>query len=158
MDYHLAQFNIARMLDEIDTPLMAEFVANLDRLNGLAEQSSGFVWRLKSDDSDDSTSIRIYDDHYLIVNMSVWETIEALHEFTYYSAHTDIYRRRREWFEKPEVPILVLWWIPAGHTPTAAEGKVKLEYLQQHGVTPEAFTFKQRFTVEEWLAEREKVE
>lgn len=151
MHYHIAVFNIARMLEEIDSPVMAEFKANLDPINALGEISPGFVWRLKTD-SGNATTIRIYDDPYMIVNLSVWETIDSVYQFTYYTAHTDYFRRRREWFEKFDLPLLTLWWVPAGDIPTAQESKVRLEYLHEHGVTPNAFTFKQRYTVEEWLA------
>lgn len=151
MPYHVAVFNIARMLGEIDSPVMQEFADNLDPVNTLGEQSSGFVWRLKSDNGN-ATSIRIYDDPYMIVNLSVWETIDSVFQFTYYTAHTDYFRRRREWFEKFDLPLLTLWWVPAGYTPTAQEARAKLEYLHEHGVTPHAFTFKQRYTVDEWLA------
>ena len=152
MDYHLAEINIARMLDEIDSPIMAEFAANLERINALAEQSPGFVWRLKTD-AGDATSIRVYEDRYLIVNLSVWESLEALREFTYYSAHTDYFRRRREWFEKLDIPALALWWVPAGHVPSVEEAKTKLELMAQRGATPQAFTFKERFSVEAWLTQ-----
>ncbi len=158
MDYQLAEINIARMLDEIDSPIMHEFADNLNRINALAEKQPGFVWRLKGD-GNDATSIRVFDDRYLIVNMSVWENVGTLREFTYYSAHTDYFRRRREWFEKLEVPGVALWWIPAGHIPTVEEAKTKLELIARDGITPNAFTFKQRYTVEEWLAyNAEKVE
>lgn len=156
MDYQLAEINIARMLDEIDSPLMHEFAANLERINALSEQSPGFVWRLKTDEGD-ATSIRVFDDRYLIVNMSVWESIDALREFTYYSAHTDYFRRRREWFEKLETPAVVLWWVRAGHIPTTDEAKAKLEYLAQYGATPQGFTFRERFTVEEWLQQESDI-
>lgn len=148
--YHLAQINIARMRDTIDSPVMAEFVANLDRINAVAESTPGFIWRLKTDDGN-ATSIRIYDDDYLIVNMSMWGSIESLYAFTYQSDHVEIFRRRREWFDKPELPIVAMWWVPAGHIPTAHEGKDRLDYLRQHGPTTHAFTFKQRFCVEQLL-------
>ena len=154
MDYHIAQVNIARMLDEIDSPIMAEFKANLDGINALAEQSPGFVWRLKGD-GNDATSLRIYEDRYLIVNLSVWENIDALYQFTYYSAHTDYFRRRREWFEKLTIPMLALWWVPAGQEPSALEAKARLEHLERQGATPYAFTFRQRFTLADWLAHAE---
>ena len=157
MDYHLAEINIARMLDEIDSPIMHEFAANLERINALADQAPGFVWRLIGD-GDDATSLRVFEDRYLIVNMSVWESIDQLREFAYYSAHTEYFRRRREWFEKLEFPGVAFWWIPAGHIPTVEEAKAKLETIAQHGPTPQAFTFKQPFTVEEWLAEQEQIE
>lgn len=146
--YHLAQVNIATMLAPLDSPAMAGFMSRLDEMNALAEHSPGFVWRLKTDGGD-ATSIRVFDDDRIIINMSVWQSIEALHEFTYYSKHVEPFRRRGEWFERMNVPILALWWIPAGHSPTSDEAKARLSYLEQHGPTPYAFTFKKRFSVEE---------
>ncbi len=151
MHYHIAQINIGRILGEMGSPIMAEFKANLDRINALAEASPGFVWRLTGD-GNDATSIHVYDDPYLLINMSVWENIDALFSYVYTSDHTPYIRRRREWFERLTVPMLALWWIPAGHQPTPHEAKARLEYLDQHGATPHAFTFRKRFTVEDWLA------
>lgn len=153
MDYHIAQINIGRILGEMDGPIMAEFKDNLDRINALAEASPGFVWRLKGD-GNDATSIHVYEDAYMLINMSVWENIDALFNYVYTSAHTPYVSRRREWFEKLTIPMMALWWIPIGHIPTPHEGKARLEYLEQHGATPHAFTFKRRFTVQDWLALR----
>jgi len=160
MDYHIAQINIGRILGTMDSPIMAEFKNNLDRINAVAESSPGFVWRLTGDGSNDATSIHVYTDPYLLINMSVWENVDALFQYVYKSAHTPYVSRRREWFERLTIPMLALWWIPAGHIPTPAEAKAKLELLDQQGATPNAFTFRQRFTVEEWLAYNaaEKVE
>lgn len=145
--YHIAELNIARMLAPLDDPIMAEFVANLDRINSLGMQSPGFVWILKDESGTNSaTDIRPFEDERIIVNMTVWENIEALFNYTYYSDHTDFFRRRAAWFEKLEFGGMVLWWIPAGHIPTVEEAKARLEYLQQHGPTPYAFTFKKRYT------------
>ena len=149
--YHLAQINIATMLAPIDSPTIAGFVALLDEINTLGENSPGFVWLLKSEDGQGATSIRPYDDERIIVNMTVWESIKALYEFAYYSKHVEPYRRRADWFEKMDKPILALWWIPAGHIPNTDEAKERLTHLEQHGPTPYAFTFKQRFTAEEWV-------
>jgi hypothetical protein len=145
MSYHIAQINIARMLAPLDTPVMADFVNNLDRINALAEAAPGFIWRLKGD-GNNATSLRPYDDDRIIVNMSVWESIEALHQYTYYSGHVEFFRRRKEWFERISAPALALWWIPAGHIPDVTEGKTRLEYLEKFGSAPLAFTFKQSFT------------
>jgi len=151
--YHIAEINIARMLAPLDDPIMAEFVANLDRINSLGMQSPGFVWILKDESGTNSaTDIRPFEDEAIIVNMTVWENIEALFNFTYYSDHTEFFRRRAEWFSKLEFVGTVLWWIPAGHIPTVEEAKARLEHLQQHGPTPYAFTFKKRYTPEELLA------
>lgn len=151
MPYHLAQINIGRILGTMDSEIMAEFRDNLDRINALAEASPGFVWRLKGDNNN-ATEIHVYDDPYLLINMSVWESADSLFNYVYRSDHTPYVSRRKEWFERMTVPMMALWWIPAGHEPTPAEAKARLEYLTEHGATPHAFTFKQRFTVEEWLA------
>jgi len=150
MTYHIAQVNIAEMLAPIDSETMAGFVARLDEINALAEGTPGFVWRLKGDDNN-ATALRVFDNHAIIINMSVWESIEALYQFTYYSDHVAVYRQRAQWFTKPVNHIMALWWVPAGHIPTPQEAKEKIAYLNAHGATPLAFTFKQRFTVEEML-------
>src|ERR1700759_1217083 len=99
MTHHLAQINIARLLAPIDDPKIADFVAQLDEINALADKSPGFVWRLKSD-SGNRTEAPYNDDPFVIVNMSVWESIEALRDYAYTSNHVDVLRRRAEWFEK----------------------------------------------------------
>jgi hypothetical protein len=145
-EWHLAQINIGRLRAPIEDPLIAEFFGALDTINALAEASDGFVWRLQDDELGNATSIHIDpDDALLIPNMSVWTSIEALSEFVYRSDHTPFLRRRREWFERPTTAFMALWWIPAGHLPTLAEGTTRLDLLERDGPSPEAFTFRQRF-------------
>jgi len=153
MPYHLAQINIACTVAPLDSPVMHDFVANLDRINAVAESAAGFVWRLKGD-GNDATSLRPYEDERIIVNMSVWASIDDLFKYAYYSDHTEIFRRRAEWFVKMTTPAVALWWIEAGHIPTVDEAKHKLELIEENGPTSLAFTFKQRFTVEEMMAAR----
>ncbi|HEV3249939.1 MAG TPA: DUF3291 domain-containing protein [Puia sp.] len=141
MESYLAQVNISRMLAPIDSPLMEGFVSNLDRINALAEASEGFIWRLR-DETNNATSIRVFDDDFLIVNMSVWKNMEALYQFVYRSNHLEMIRQRREWFEKMPEMHLALWFVPAGHLPTVAEATERLTYLRNNGETPFAFTFK----------------
>ena len=143
-EYHLAQINIARMLAPIDDPIMAEFVAQLAPVNVLADQAPGFVWRLQTD-SGDATSLKVYDDEMIIVNLKVWESVEALREFVYKSAHYGVLRDRKRWFEKFEGPYYALWWIPAGELPSIEDSKLRLEYLRQHGDSAYAFSFKHIF-------------
>jgi hypothetical protein len=150
MAYHLAQFNIGRMLAPVESPIMADFVNNLEYINTIADQTPGFVWRLKSDNGN-ATSIKIYEDDLIIINMSVWESIETLHQYVYASEHVNFFRRRKAWFERMKV-YMTLWWIPAGHIPTPQEAQERLAYMEAHGVTPYAFTFKERFTAQEALA------
>ena len=108
------------MLAPLDSPVMAEFVNNLDCINGLAENAEGFVWRLK-DESNNATSIKIFDSDSFIVNMSVWQSSEALFQFVYQSNHIDVFKRRKEWFEKMPEMHMALWYIPVGHLLTVEE-------------------------------------
>jgi hypothetical protein len=140
----LAQANVARMRAPLEDPLMEGFRSQLERINALADRSPGFVWRLQSEQGD-ATAIRAYDDPFALFNMSVWESLEALHAYVYKSDHVGPLRGRRAWFLPPVGPSLVLWWIPAGQVPSLAEGVAKLELLRELGPTPAAFTFRQPF-------------
>ena len=142
--HHLAQFNIARLLAPLDSAQLSGFVARLADINALADGTPGFVWRLQTP-AGDATELRPYDDERIIVSLSVWESIEALHAFVYRSDHAAVMRQRRAWFEQMTDPFVVLWWIPMGHTPTVEEAKARLEHLREHGDTPVAFTFKRPF-------------
>jgi hypothetical protein len=143
-DHHLAQFNIARMRAPIDDPVMEGFRSQLDPINALADRSPGFVWRLQTDGGD-ATSIRAYADPLVIVNMSVWESLEALHHYVYKSPHVGPLRDRRQWFEPETEAVLVLWWVPRGHVPSVEEAMERLEHLRAHGPTLDAFTFREPF-------------
>jgi len=143
--YQLAQINVAQMIGvNIDDPIMKEFVDNLDNVNNLAESSTGFVWRLK-DDSDNASSFNPYNDEQIIINVSVWENVESLEDFTYKTFHTDFLRRRKEWFNKYGKAHYALWWIEEGKYPSVEDSVEKLKYLQTHGATQRAFNFKDKF-------------
>lgn len=142
--FHLAEVNIARMRAPLDDPAMAGFVALLAEVNALADHSPGFVWRLQTE-AGDATYLRPYDDDRILFNLSVWESIEQLKSYVYRSAHGQAMRQRRDWFEKFEGMFLALWWVEAGHIPTIAEAKRRLEHLEQHGETAHAFTFRRTF-------------
>lgn len=142
--HQLAQVNVARLRAPLDAPELADFVAGLDPVNALADAAPGFVWRLQTDEGD-ATSIRAFDDDMIIVNMSVWDSLEALRDFVYRSDHRTFLARRREWFERMDAPIVALWWVPAGHRPTVTEAKERLDALDRLGPTPEAFTFRTLF-------------
>lgn len=143
-EFHLAQVNVGRLLAPIDDPLIADFVAQLDAVNALADASPGFVWRLK-DESGNATAIPAFDDPRMIVNMSVWQSLEALRDYVYRSDHTKVLTRRRDWFEKLDRPHMALWWIPAGTLPTVEDAKRRLRILAERGPSADAFTFRDRF-------------
>ena len=144
--YHLAQLNLAQMKFAIDAPEMAEFVARLEDVNALADNSSGFIWRLQTEDGD-ATAIDHFGPDYL-VNMSAWENVESLHDYVYRTVHNEVMARRKEWFERMREVYSALWWIPAGTIPTLAEADHRLRNLRRNGPTAWAFTFKQMFPPE----------
>ena len=143
--YELAQLNIGVIKGTMDSPVMADFAASLDRINALADLSPGFVWRLQTGGRGDATTIRPFDNDNILVNMSVWRDLESLHKYVYSSAHVDVMRRRREWFERMPEAFLVLWWVPKGHRPSVGEAIGKLEALRANGPSHDAFTFRQPF-------------
>ncbi len=142
--WHLAQLNVGVLRAPLDSPQLAGFVEALDPINALADRTPGFVWRLQTEDGN-ATAIRPFEDDRVAVNLSVWESLEALGEFVYASRHLDVLRRRREWFEHMAEAYLVLWWVPAGTIPTVEEAKRRLEILRERGPSPEAFTFREPF-------------
>jgi hypothetical protein len=146
--HHIAQVNIARMIAPLDNPVMAEFIARLDEINALADQSQGFVWRLQTEEGN-ATYLRPYEDERILFNLSVWETVEHLKEYVYKTAHSEVLRQKRQWFEKFDGMYMALWWVEEGHIPSVAEAKQRLEYLEKHGETPHAFTFKRIFPLTE---------
>ena len=141
--YHLAQLNLAKMKYPVDSKEMEGFVARLEDINALADNSPGFVWRLQTDDGD-ATSLDYFGPNMLI-NMSVWEDVDSFHNYVYRTGHTEVMARRHEWFERMEQVYLVLWWIPAGTVPSLEEADERLEDLRANGPGPRAFTPKKRF-------------
>lgn len=142
--WQLAQINIGRTVAPLDDPSMSDFMAALDPVNRAADDSPGFVWRLQ-DDSGHATYIRVFDDPRMIINLSIWESIEALRNFTYRSDHTTVLARRKQWFEALDRPHVALWWTPAGSRPTATEGLARLDHLMRNGPDAFAFTFAKTF-------------
>lgn len=143
----LAQLNIARLLAPLDSPQLAEFVANLDRINALAEQSPGFLWRLQTEEGD-ATTLRPFGED-ILVNMSLWQDLKTLRAFVFKSAHSDILRRRKHWFAGMADAYSVLWWVPQNHRPALDEANQKLEMLRSQGPSPQAFSFSKEFPAPE---------
>ena len=141
--YHLAQLNIAMLREPLESPGMADFVANLERINALAEASPGYLWRLQ-DEAGDATAIRPFGAEVL-VNLSLWRDLQSLSDYVYKSAHSEMLKRRREWFDKAEQVHMVLWWVPAGHRPSMEEAAERLAHLREHGPSAHAFGFRQAF-------------
>lgn len=144
MSWQLAQFNVATAKFDNDDPRFADFIDNLDHINGLGDQSPGAVWRFQ-DDSGSAVEVSAYDDPRILLNLTVWEDLESLWNYVYKTEHVEFLRRRTEWFEVESQPFLVMWWIPAGHRPTPAEGVERLEHLRANGPSPYAFSFRDNY-------------
>lgn len=144
--YYLAQINIALMKAPLHDPIMAEFADALDKVNAAADNSAGFIWRLQTDKGN-ATDIQAYPDPRMLVNLSVWQSVEQLKVYVYQSLHGEFFVKRRQWFERYQGEHFAMWWIPVGCLPTVEEGKAKLEYLTLHGDSPESFTFAKPYSL-----------
>jgi hypothetical protein len=149
MDYVLAQVNIGRLLAPLDSPALAGFVAALDPVNAAADAAPGFIWRLRTEDGN-ATAIRAFEwdaagSAGVLVNMSVWESVEALAAFVFSDAHRQIMRGRRAWFERMTEAYTAMWWIPRGTVPDTGEAEDRVRHLRAHGPTPHAFTLRTHF-------------
>jgi len=148
MKYHVAQVNIGKIRAPLEDAQMAGFVKRLEDINALADGSPGFVWRLQTP-AGNATYLRPYDDDRILVNMSGWESIEAIKNYVYRTAHAELLRHRQEWFEAFVGSYMALWWVPVGHIPDVDEAKKRLAYLEKHGPSQFAFTFKSVFAPDE---------
>lgn len=153
MTQHLAELNIARLRYQLEDPRVAAFVKALDLVNGIAERSEGFVWRLK-DESGNATAIDGFDDPLVIVNMSVWRDVASFENFVWKTVHRQFYARRAEWFEIMEKQHFVMWHVAAGEIPTVAEAKERLEELNKHGNSDRAFGWSHLPEVKLWQQAR----
>ena len=140
---NLAQINIAKAKTDLDSVLMREFVGNLEPVNALADNSPGFVWRLQ-DDSGDATSIQLFDDPLIIINMSVWQDIQSLKDFMFKTHHLEFLQRKDEWFNKLAEANHAMWFVQPGHIPSVEEGKQRLFHLRENGESEYAFTFRSK--------------
>lgn len=148
---HLAELNIGKFKYPTSDPRMAEFMDNLDRVNALAERSPGFVWRLKGDNNN-ATEFRIGDDN--AVNLSVWETPEALEHYVFKTVHVQFYKKRAAWFDLMEKPHMVFWWVEEGHQPDLQEAMERNEHFERNGATDHAFGWAEVIDKERWRTQR----
>lgn len=142
--YELAQVNIGRLKAPLDSDRLKPFADGLDPVNAVADASDGFVWRLQGE-TGDATDTHMFDDDWILVNMSVWRDTNALTAFMYQGQHRELLARRREFFERLEEAVTTLWWVPAGHRPTVEEAETRLLHLRAHGPTEYAFTLRTSF-------------
>jgi hypothetical protein len=149
MAYQLAQVNIARLLAPIDSEQLADFVEALDSVNASAEGAPGFIWRLKTEEGN-ATSVEgfewdLHGSAGIIINMSVWDSVQSLSDWVFGPFHRAVLVQRRKWFERVSEATTALWWVTQGHQPTVLDAESRVLHLRQHGPTPTAFTFKEGF-------------
>ena len=149
---HLAQFNVARIRYPLDDPRMTEFADNVDRVNKLADQIDGFVWRLQ-DYTGHAMNMRVYDDPTVLPNLTLWENEAALERFVWQTVHGRFYRGRETWFVPMATP-LVMWWVAAGERPTLAEGVRRRDRLIAEGPSAYAFGWESLPNAALWKTQR----
>lgn len=155
---HLAELNIGRLLAPTDDPRVAEFMANLDRINGLGKRMPGFVWMMEGsgEPGTGNTENNIGDDPQFVANLTVWDSVESLGEFVWNTVHRQFYERREEWFEVMGQQHFVMWWVPDGHRPTLEEGLARLDEMRANGSTDRAFGW-DHVDASAWAAQRCRV-
>ncbi len=139
--FHLAELNVGRLIAYTDDPRVAEFMAALDRVNGLGKRMPGFVWMMEGsgEPGTGNTAAKIGGDPRFIPNLTVWESVETLEQFVWNTVHRQFYERRQEWFEVLGEMHFVMWWVPEGHKPSLEEALDRLDHLRTHGNTDHAF-------------------
>jgi hypothetical protein len=143
-EYHLAQLNVGRLQAPTDDPRVAEFMANLDRINGLGKRMPGFVWMMEGsgEPGTGNTENAIGDDPQFVANLTVWKDVQSLERFVWGTVHKQFYDRRRDWFEVMSDQHFVMWWVPAGHRPTLEEALARLDDLRENGPGENVFGWK----------------
>jgi hypothetical protein len=152
--HHLAQLNVGRALDDMDSPRLKEFMDNLDRVNALAERMPGFVWRFTGEGSNNATDVKIGGDPRYILNMSVWARAEDLEAFVWNTIHKRFYEKKANWFEAMAKPHFVMWWVPEGQIPTVDEALERLAHLTREGASQHAFGWESLPNMTRWMSQR----
>ena len=147
---HLAQVNIARLIEPLDSQKLADFVAAIDPVNASADLAPGFVWRLKTEEGN-ATSLSAFEwdlegSAGVLTNMSVWESYDALKEFVFSPLHREVLRNRKSWLFNVAEATTALWWITAGTIPTLEDAESKIRYLRKNGPSPLAFDLSTKYS------------
>ncbi len=133
----LAQFNFALPRWPLDDPRMSGFTDNIQRINGLAERTPGYLWRMLDESGPDAPK---FPEHpTMTITLSVWRDLESLRRFTWNTLHKQFRLRRSEWFVPWDGPYLALWPVPDGHRPNGGEAMAMLDKLHRQGPTAAVF-------------------
>jgi len=82
---HLAELNVGRLVAPTDDPQVADFMNNLDKINGMGKRMPGFVWMMEGagEPGTGNTAAKIGGDPLFVSNLTVWEDFESLSTFVY---------------------------------------------------------------------------
>ncbi len=143
MSFELAQVNVSRLLAPLQSPQLAPFMAALNEVNAEGDAASGFLWRLQTEDGN-ATAVKAFGwdvagSHGVIVNLTTWQSVEALAGFVFYGRHLEIMRQRRQWFHQAAEATTALWWVPSGHRPSTDEAEDRVRQLRGHGPSAGSF-------------------
>ncbi len=134
----IAQMNWSKLKYPINDKRMIEFSNSLDAIYSLAENYSGFIWRI-SDEEAEKQLIELGFDELTSSTVSVWKDLNSLKDYTYNSLHGVYLKRSSEWFEKIEGPQLVIWNVKNNNQPTFRESFDRLNYLKDNGSSDYAY-------------------
>ena len=140
--HHIAELNLGVLRYDWDDPRVKDFVDGLDLVNGVAERSPGFVWRMDEEamgTAQNDPAGALGGNPRMASTMSVWEDVASLETFVWNTVHRRFYERRAEWYDAVETPRLVMWWVPEGHRPDITEGMERFQHLEAHGDSDHAF-------------------
>lgn len=147
--FHLAQVNVARLREPLDSQRLSDFVVALDPVNATADLAPGFIWRLKTEEGN-ATSLTAFEwdvngSAGVLINMSVWESYEALKNFVYSPLHLEVLRKKKNWFFKAAEATTALWWIPSGSIPSIQDAELKVKELRLNGASAKVFDLSKKF-------------
>jgi len=136
---NLAELNISRWKIEPGSDAAMGFVRNVARVNRVAEEAPGFVWRLKDEQRDANGRNAVVDGDDMIMTLSTWESAEDLENFVWKTVHKRIYNDKHQWFGEMQSHNLVMWWVDEGHQPEIEEARERLDFLDDNGNSDFAF-------------------
>ena len=134
----IAQMNWGRLKYPLNDERMIEFSESLNNVYSIAENHTGFIWRIP-DNKVEVQLINLEFDEFISSTVSVWDNMESLKDYTFNSLHGVYLKRSSEWFEKVDGPQLVIWNVKNDDCPTFKESFERLAHLKINGPTDYAY-------------------
>ena len=132
----LVHANIALAKFPFDSQQMANFFEQVARINQIAYDTKGFI-----DEPELIDKGSCFNEPHLL-NVTRWQSIDALKDFTYRSDHATVMQARKQWFLPQEGAKYVLFWLPSSQCPTEEMIAKRIAKITHEGPTAQAFDFK----------------